>query len=111
MKKLDRFILRDILSDGPAGTVYRADEILPGDNRRTVALKVLPPIEGAMTGETPAEARFFGEVQVGKGLAAMHALKPPLIHQDLKPANVLVDGTGNYKITDFSLATVTAANR
>jgi len=166
MKKLDRFILRDILSDGPAGTVYRADEILPGDNRRTVALKVLPPIEGAMTGETPAEARFFGEVrvlaqlavhphvvtiyamgltegypwlamefapttaaqkmgdapgdveevykllmQVGKGLAAMHALKPPLIHQDLKPGNVLVDGTGNYKITDFSLATVTAANR
>ena len=40
----------------------------------------------------------------------MHALKPPLIHQDLKPANVLVDALGNYKITDFSLATVTAKN-
>jgi serine/threonine protein kinase len=166
MKKLDRFILRDILSDGPAGTVYRADEILPGDNRRTVALKVLPPLEGALNGETAGEARFFGEVralaqlsvhphvvtiyamgltdgypwlamefapttflqklgdapadpaevfklleQVSGGLAAMHGLKPPLIHQDLKPANVLVDAVGNYKITDFSLSTVTAANR
>jgi hypothetical protein len=40
----------------------------------------------------------------------MHGLKPPLIHQDIKPANVLV-AMGNYKITDFSLATVTAANR
>lgn len=166
MKKLDRFILRDIVSDGPAGTVYRAEEILPGDNRRTVALKVLPALEGTLNGETAGEARFFGEVralaqlavhphvvtiyamgltdgypwlamefapttllqklgetatdpaevyklleQVAGGLAAMHGLKPPLIHQDLKPANVLVDAVGNYKITDFSLSTVTAANR
>ena len=33
------------------------------------------------------------------------------MHQDLKPANVLVDVLGNYKITDFSLASVVAANR
>ncbi len=39
MKKLERFILRDILSDGPAGTVYKAEEVLPGDNRRTVAAR------------------------------------------------------------------------
>jgi serine/threonine protein kinase len=166
MKKLDRFLLRETLSDGPAGTVYRAEEILPGDNRRTLVLKVLPRLEGALTGETPGEERFFAEVRVlsqlavhphivtiyamglsdghpwlameyapstlaqklsdapadatevfkvlehvGRGLAAMHALQPPLIHQDLKPANVLVDIVGNYKITDFSLSTVTAANR
>jgi serine/threonine protein kinase len=41
----------------------------------------------------------------------MHALKPPLIHQDLKPANILIDPLGNCKITDFSLATVTAAHK
>jgi serine/threonine protein kinase len=165
VKKIERFILRDVLSDGPAGTVYRADEILPGDNRRTVAVKVLPQL-GTLTGESPAEQRFFGEVrvlaqlavhpnivtiyamgltdgfpwlameyssntlaqrisdvpatpeevirlieQIARGLAAMHALKPALIHQDLKPANVLVDAGGNYRITDFSLATVVAANR
>jgi serine/threonine-protein kinase len=165
MKKLDRFILRDILSDGPAGTVYKAEEVLPGDNRRTVALKVLPELAGG-TGESDGERRFFGEVrvlaqlavhphvvtiygmgitdnfpwlameysaqtlqqrlsespadpaevfrmmeQVAKGLQAMHCLKPPLIHQDIKPANILVDQCGNFKITDFSLATVTAANK
>src|SRR5437870_3322651 len=69
MKKLERFILRDILSDGPAGTVYKSDEVLPGDNRRTVALKVLPLIEGALTGESPTEERFFGEVRVLAQLA------------------------------------------
>ena len=41
MKKLDRFILRDILSDGSAGTVYKADEVLPGDNRRPLLPKSL----------------------------------------------------------------------
>src|SRR3954469_21563143 len=70
MKKLDRFLLREMLSDGPAGTVYRAEEILPGDNRRTVALKVLPPAEeGVTTGESPAEQRFFGEVRALAQLA------------------------------------------
>src|SRR3954470_9673352 len=138
MKKLDRFILRDVLSDGPSGTVYKAEEVLPGDNRRTVALKVLPALpEQVATGETEAEQRFYGEVrvlaqlavhphvvtiyamgltdgypwlamefaeatlqsrltdtpgdpaeilrllqQLARGLSAMHALKPPLIHQD-----------------------------
>jgi serine/threonine-protein kinase len=166
MKKLDRFLLRDILSDGPAGTVYKADEVLPGDNRRTVALKVLPAVPPGVTGESDIERHFFGEVRVlaqlavhphvvtiyamgvtdgypwlameysgttlaqklsdppadpaellkimdhiARGLSTMHALKPPLIHQDIKPANILLDQSGNYKITDFSLATVTAANK
>ncbi len=167
MKKLDRFLLREILSDGPAGTVYKAEEILPGDNRRPVALKVLPSVPGGVvTGESPIEQHFYGEVRVlaqlavhpnvvtiyamgvtdgypwlamefspatlsqrigdtpgdpaelcrmlehvARGLAAMHALKPALIHQDLKPANILLDQLGNYKVTDFSLSTVTSANK
>src|SRR5215213_383803 len=70
MKKLDRFLLRDVLSDGPAGTVYRADEVLPGDNRRPVALKVLPAIPaGSVTGQTDIEKRFFVEVKVLAQLA------------------------------------------
>ena len=72
MKKLDRFLLRDILSDGPAGTVYKADEVLPGDNRRVVALKVLPPVPagaGTVLGESEAEQRFYGEVRVLAQLA------------------------------------------
>src|SRR6478609_5675847 len=70
MKKLERFILRDAISDGPAGTVYRAEEALPGDNRRIVALKVLPQIgSGLASGESEEERRFFGEVRVLAQLA------------------------------------------
>jgi serine/threonine protein kinase len=163
VRAIDRFVLKDILSDGSAGTVYRAEEILPGDAKRVVALKVLPQLN---PNDADKANRFFGEVkvlaqlavhphvvtiyamgvtenypwlamefaegtlaqrvgeegaeprevmkvleQVGRGLVAMHSLKPALVHQDLKPANVLVDVLGNYKITDFSLASVVAANR
>ena len=74
----------------------------------------LPPtLWHRVSGETPAEIADVINVlkQVARGLEAMHNLKPPLIHQDLKPANVLIDSLGNFKITDFSLATVTSANR
>jgi len=83
------------------------------DSYPWLAMEFAPATLAQKMGDAPAEPSEVYKLlmQVGKGLAAMHALKPPLIHQDLKPANVLVDGTGNYKITDFSLATVTAANR
>jgi len=76
-------------------------------------MEFAPTTAAQKMGDAPGDVEEVYKLlmQVGKGLAAMHALKPPLIHQDLKPGNVLVDGTGNYKITDFSLATVTAANR
>jgi serine/threonine protein kinase len=157
--------LREVIADGGAGTVYRAEEVLPGEHRRVVALKVLPAVAEGEAGKVARE-RFFNEVgvlaqlavhphvvtiygmglteaypwlameyaprtvedvigegaaepgevrrmmkQVLLGLEAMHGLEPALIHQDLKPANVLVDVLGNYKVTDFSLASVVAANR
>ena len=34
----------------------------------------------------------------------MHACTPQIIHQDIKPANVLIDDYNNYAITDFGIS-------
>jgi len=42
--------------------------------------------------------------QIGKGLQAFHRLE--MVHQDLKPDNVMIDGTGTVKIIDFGATRV-----
>lgn len=41
---------------------------------------------------------------VSSGLSYLHACNPPIIHQDIKPANVLIDDYFNYAITDFGIS-------
>ena len=40
-------------------------------------------------------------LQITQGVAAMHALNPPLIHRDLKIENVLISSDNQYKVCDF----------
>lgn len=58
-----------------------------------------------LTGQlTAAEDIWKYIFEVSSGLAYLHEHSPQIIHQDIKPANVLIDDNGNYAITDFGIS-------
>lgn len=42
---------------------------------------------------------------VAKGLQSLHTMNPPIIHQDIKPDNIMISDSGHYLITDFGVST------
>jgi serine/threonine-protein kinase len=56
-------------------------------------------------GRFPEERGLAIARQVCAGLAAAH--ERGVVHRDFKPANVMIDGSGTVRITDFGLAGVT----
>eukprot|EP00468_Gymnochlora_sp_CCMP2014_P012603 CAMPEP_0167765466 /NCGR_PEP_ID=MMETSP0110_2-20121227/14707_1 /TAXON_ID=629695 /ORGANISM="Gymnochlora sp., Strain CCMP2014" /LENGTH=1285 /DNA_ID=CAMNT_0007653191 /DNA_START=170 /DNA_END=4025 /DNA_ORIENTATION=+ len=45
-------------------------------------------------------------LQVAQALCFLHENKPAVIHQDLKPQNVLLDAYGNAKLCDFGISQI-----
>ncbi|XP_047314954.1 receptor-like serine/threonine-protein kinase At2g45590 [Impatiens glandulifera] len=51
--------------------------------------------------------RFAIALNIAKGIQYLHcSCNPPIVHGDIKPSNILLDGYFNAKIADFGLARV-----
>lgn len=53
--------------------------------------------------------RYIGDVSAG--LAYLHAFSPTIVHHDIKPANVLIDDSNTFAITDFGISSQRGLNR
>jgi serine/threonine protein kinase len=76
----------------PAGGCFLVMEHVAGSNLDLFA----------RSGPVPVEAAVRRVVEVCKGVEHAHA--NAIIHCDLKPANILMDGAGGIKVADFGLA-------
>lgn len=96
----ERYRIAGLLGKGGMGEVYRADDLKLG---QTVALKFLPL---TLRGDDSRRQRLIGEVRIARqmcaGLGAAH--EQGVLHRDLEPADVMIDGRGRARITNFGLA-------
>jgi len=53
---------------------------------------------------TPVKIKLAKDM--ASGLAWLHLSKPPILHRDIKPTNILVDSSMNAKLCDFGLSCI-----
>lgn len=58
-----------------------------------------------LIGKPLKEWKIWKYIQdVAAGLNRLHTNNPLIVHQDIKPANILLDNNNNYAITDFGIS-------
>lgn len=60
---------------------------------------------GKMIGKMTEEEAWKLIRDCASALAYLHAMNPPILHQDIKPANILLSDNGDYMLTDFGVST------
>ncbi|MFZ4401313.1 MAG: serine/threonine-protein kinase [Bacteroidales bacterium] len=55
-------------------------------------------------GEVTEKELALFVLQASTALKYLHEQDPPIIHQDIKPDNFLIDNNGNYLLTDFGIS-------
>ncbi|XP_035856505.1 receptor-interacting serine/threonine-protein kinase 3-like [Sander lucioperca] len=66
-------------------------------------------LQEALRGTPPWPLVFRLAHQVALGINYLHSLPRPVLHQDLKPQNVLLDDALNAKLTDFGLSRISCS--
>ncbi|XP_035856470.1 receptor-interacting serine/threonine-protein kinase 3-like isoform X3 [Sander lucioperca] len=69
----------------------------------------LASLQEALRGTPPWPLVFRLAHQVALGINLLHSLPRPVLHQDLKPQNVVLDDALNAKLTDFGLARISCS--
>jgi serine/threonine protein kinase len=71
------------------------------------------PVAAAPTERAPREAAYFrraAEWGIEAAEALEHAHQLGIVHRDVKPGNLMIDGQGKLWVTDFGLAQTAAAS-
>lgn len=96
MKKLDHPALPrivDIIDNGK--TVYVVMDYIEGESLDQILER---------NGAQPQELVIEWAKQLCDVLRYLHALNPPIIYRDMKPANVMLKPEGTLKVIDFGIA-------
>jgi len=87
-----------------------SDYFSEGDRDYLVMDYVAGPDLHQMVTEARREGRFLPEptvvawiTQLGEALSYLHSQKPPVLHRDVKPANIKLTPEGRVKLVDFGL--------
>ena len=63
-------------------------------------------IDDPRNADVPLAPRMEWLLQIAQAMKFLHSKEPPILHRDLKPCNVLLDGHGQLKICDFGISVI-----